>query len=52
MNDTPATHAALPGQTSPAAVSAVNGSGERNDYRPGYELVAEQILGFIGREHP
>ncbi|WP_037680204.1 FadR/GntR family transcriptional regulator [Streptomyces griseus] len=47
MNDTPATQAALPAQAAPAAVPAVNGSGERRDYRPGYEIVAEQILEYI-----
>jgi GntR family transcriptional regulator, transcriptional repressor for pyruvate dehydrogenase complex len=48
MNDTPATPATLPGQASPAAASAAaNGSGERGDYRPGYEIVAERILEYI-----
>ena len=47
MNDTPATQAALPAQAAPATVSAANGSGERRDYRPGYEIVAERILEYI-----
>lgn len=29
------------------AVAAVNGTDERGDYRPGYEVVAERILEFI-----
>ncbi|MGW7427070.1 FadR/GntR family transcriptional regulator [Streptomyces sp. NPDC054813] len=36
MNDTPAAGAAWPAQ-----------AGERRDYRPGYEVVAERILHFI-----
>ncbi|MGW1808945.1 FadR/GntR family transcriptional regulator [Streptomyces sp. NPDC002078] len=47
MNDTPAAEAALSAQASPAAAAAVNGSDERRDYRPGYEVVAERILEFI-----
>ncbi|WEO93279.1 FCD domain-containing protein [Streptomyces sp. FXJ1.172] len=47
MNDTPATDDALPAQASPTAATAVNGSYERRDYRPGYEVVAERILEFI-----
>ncbi|KRD06275.1 MULTISPECIES: FadR/GntR family transcriptional regulator [unclassified Streptomyces] len=47
MNDTPATEAALPAQALPAAPAAVNGSGERRDYRPGYEVVAERLLEYI-----
>jgi len=31
----------------PAVAAAVNGSDERRDYRPGYEVVAERILEFI-----
>src|SRR5690242_11868059 len=51
MNDTPATEAVLPVQASPAAAAAVNGStGQRRDYRPGYEVVAERILEFIAEE--
>ncbi|KFF99071.1 GntR family transcriptional regulator [Streptomyces scabiei] len=48
MNDTPATEAALPVQASPAVRTAVSGAdGERRDYRPGYEVVAERILEYI-----
>ncbi|WP_330293279.1 FadR/GntR family transcriptional regulator [Streptomyces sp. NBC_00576] len=47
MNDTPATEAALPVQALPVAAPAVNGSDERRDYRPGYEIVAERILEYI-----
>ncbi|WP_203690780.1 FCD domain-containing protein [Streptomyces sp. SID12488] len=47
MNDTPATEAAAPAQTLPAPATAVNGSDERRDYRPGYEIVAERILEYI-----
>src|SRR5689334_15983200 len=47
MNDTPATEAALPEPAAPAASPAANGAGEQRDYRPGYEIVAEQILEFI-----
>jgi GntR family transcriptional regulator, transcriptional repressor for pyruvate dehydrogenase complex len=47
MNDTPATRAALPAQALPAAPAAVNGSDERRDYRPGYEIVAERLLEYI-----
>ncbi|WP_330293455.1 FadR/GntR family transcriptional regulator [Streptomyces sp. NBC_00576] len=50
MNDTPATEAALPVQVLPAAPTAVNGSDERRDYRPGYEIVAERILEYIAEE--
>ena len=31
----------------PAVASVVNGTDERRDYRPGYEVVAERILEFI-----
>src|SRR5689334_20018852 len=31
----------------PAVAAVVNGSEERRDYRPGYEIVAERILEFI-----
>ncbi|MGQ4335030.1 FadR/GntR family transcriptional regulator [Streptomyces hayashii] len=31
----------------PAVAAVVNGSDERRDYRPGYEVVAERILEFI-----
>ena len=31
----------------PAVAALVNGSDERTDYRPGYEIVAERILEFI-----
>ncbi|WP_406442849.1 FCD domain-containing protein [Streptomyces sp. NBC_00631] len=31
----------------PAVAAVMNGSDERRDYRPGYELVAERILEFI-----
>jgi DNA-binding FadR family transcriptional regulator len=34
-------------KSTPAAAAVVNGSGERRDYRPGYEVVAERILEFI-----
>src|SRR5437763_15289363 len=47
MDDTPATEAALPEQAAPAAPRAANGSGEQRAYRPGYEIVAEQILEYI-----
>ncbi|WP_055531820.1 FadR/GntR family transcriptional regulator [Streptomyces graminilatus] len=47
MNDTPATDAALPAKDSPVAATVVNGSDVRRDYRPGYEIVAEQILEYI-----
>ncbi|MFJ8624956.1 FadR/GntR family transcriptional regulator [Kitasatospora sp. NPDC093550] len=48
MNDTPATDTASPAQAPPAAAAAVNGAaGERRDYRPGYEIVSEQILEYI-----
>ncbi|WP_189149175.1 FadR/GntR family transcriptional regulator [Streptomyces lacrimifluminis] len=47
MNDTPATQEALPAQPLPVAAAAVNGSSERRDYRPGYEIVAERILEYI-----
>ncbi|MFI1508685.1 FadR/GntR family transcriptional regulator [Streptomyces sp. NPDC020597] len=50
MNDTPATRAALPAQALPAATAAVNGSDERRDYRPGYEIVAERLLEYIAEE--
>lgn len=46
MNDTPVPEASSPGRA-PAAVPEVDGPGERRDYRPGYEIVAEQILEFI-----
>ena len=47
MNDTPATEEALPVQALPAAATAANGSDQRRDYRPGYEVVAERILEYI-----
>ncbi|MCX4615190.1 MULTISPECIES: FadR/GntR family transcriptional regulator [Streptomyces] len=47
MNDTPAAQPALPTQARPVVAAAVNGAGERRDYRPGYEVVAERILEFI-----
>ncbi|WP_328841714.1 FadR/GntR family transcriptional regulator [Streptomyces europaeiscabiei] len=47
MDDTPAIEATLPAQAPPAAPAAVNGSAERRDYRPGYEIVAERILEYI-----
>lgn len=50
MDDTPAIEAALPAQALPAATAAVNGSAERRDYRPGYEIVAERILEYIAEE--
>ncbi|MER6289441.1 FadR/GntR family transcriptional regulator [Streptomyces sviceus] len=31
----------------PAVAAVANGGGERRDYRPGYEIVAERILEFI-----
>lgn len=46
-NDTPAAPAALPAQAPPVAAAAAKGAGERRDYRPGYEVVAERILEFI-----
>ncbi|MEU6915479.1 FadR/GntR family transcriptional regulator [Streptomyces olindensis] len=51
MNDTPATGLDLPAQASTTAAAAVNGpDGERRDYRPGYEVVAERILEFIAEQ--
>jgi GntR family transcriptional repressor for pyruvate dehydrogenase complex len=50
MDDTPAIEAALPAQVLPAAPVAVNGSDERRDYRPGYEIVAERVLEYIAEE--
>lgn len=50
MNDTPATRAALPAQALPAATAAANGSDERRDYRPGYEVVAERLLEYIAEK--
>jgi len=50
MDDTPATEAALPAQALPAAATAANGSDQRSDYRPGYEIVAERILEYIAEE--
>ncbi|WP_143676226.1 GntR family transcriptional regulator, partial [Streptomyces milbemycinicus] len=47
MNDTPAAEAALPAQVSYTEAAAANGSDQRRDYRPGYEVVAERILEFI-----
>jgi DNA-binding FadR family transcriptional regulator len=47
MDDTPAIEAALPTQALPTAPTVVNGSDERRDYRPGYEIVAERILEYI-----
>ncbi|WP_031073243.1 FadR/GntR family transcriptional regulator [Streptomyces sp. NRRL WC-3742] len=48
MNETPTTDTAVPPQASPAVAAAVNGSvEERRDYRPGYEIVSEQILEYI-----
>ncbi|QNP75324.1 FadR family transcriptional regulator [Streptomyces roseirectus] len=34
----------------PTADAVVNGAGERRDYRPGYEVVAERILEFIAEQ--
>ncbi|WP_405854342.1 FCD domain-containing protein [Streptomyces sp. NBC_01515] len=47
MSDMPAPQAALPTQAPPVAAAAVNGAEKRGDYRPGYEIVAEQLLEFI-----
>ena len=50
MDDTPAIEAALPAQVPAAVPAGVAGSGERRDYRPGYEIVAERILAYIAEE--
>ncbi|WP_055715975.1 FadR/GntR family transcriptional regulator [Streptomyces torulosus] len=50
MDDTPGIEAALPAQALPSGPPAVNGSDERSDYRPGYEIVAERILEYIAEE--
>src|ERR1041384_8373598 len=50
MNDTPLTEAAPPVQPSPVETAAANRSEEaRGAYRPGYEIVAEQILDYIAQ---
>jgi GntR family transcriptional repressor for pyruvate dehydrogenase complex len=50
MNDTPLTEAAPPVQPSPVETAAANRSDEaRGAYRPGYEIVAEQILDYIAQ---
>ncbi|NIY69409.1 FadR/GntR family transcriptional regulator [Streptomyces malaysiensis] len=47
MNDTSAAGASAV-QSSDIAVMSTNGAEEERGYRPGYELVAERILAFIG----
>ncbi|GHE14625.1 FadR/GntR family transcriptional regulator [Streptomyces alanosinicus] len=47
MNDTPAAPEAVPTHAPPVATEAMNGADARREYRPGYEVVAEQILEFI-----
>lgn len=50
MDDTPTIEGTSPSQVPPAAPAAATGSEERRDYRPGYEIVAEQILEYIAEE--